>query len=81
MSMVPEALAVHRVTRTDGNGIFQFTGLQPGRYFVQGRDMVYGTSRWNEYVGTGQSNTNYGPATTEFYTERSSISSYSGMLD
>jgi len=35
VSMVPEALAVHRVTRTDGNGIFQFTGLQPGRYFVQ----------------------------------------------
>ncbi|WP_025129594.1 carboxypeptidase-like regulatory domain-containing protein [Pseudomonas sp. PH1b] len=81
VSMLPEAVAVHRVTRTNGNGIFQFTGLQPGRYFVQGQDMVYGTSRWNEYVGTGQSNTNYGPVTTHYYTERSSTSSYSGMLD
>ncbi|MGC5704312.1 carboxypeptidase regulatory-like domain-containing protein [Pseudomonas sp. NFXW11] len=81
VSMAPEAVAVHRVTRTDGNGIFQFRNLQPGRYFVQGSDMVYGTSRWNEYVGTGQSNTNYGPVTTHYYTERSSISSSSGMLD
>ena len=77
VSMIPEALAVHRVTQTNSNGIFQFAGLQPGRYFVQGHDMVYGTSRWNEYVGTGQSNTNYGPVTTHYYTERSSISSYS----
>lgn len=81
VSMVPEALAVHRVARTNSNGIFQFAGLQPGRYFVQGNDTVFGTSRWNEYVGTGQSNTNYGPVTTHYYTERSSVSSYSGMLD
>lgn len=81
VSMLPEAVAVHRVTMTNGNGLFQFSGLQPGRYFVQGQDTVYGTSRWNEYVGTGQSATNYGPVTTHYYTERSSISSNAGTLD
>lgn len=81
VSMRPEVVAMRLDARTNADGVFEFTEMKPGKYFLQVGGTIYHTSTYDVYTGSGYSNTPYGTVTTNYYRKESQTSSKSGVLE